>query len=117
MGVALTAADRQAILLWAVVCGLLAVWGRHSSPAHLHLAWLVPTAFAPEWLAFYLPANCRLIIDDVAAAVLVSPQTLSLIFAWCNRDRQGFWALGIGLGLNLLVIIYNSALMPISPEI
>jgi len=41
---------------------------------------------------------------------------LLLVFCWANRERAGFWALGLGLLLNFLVISLNGGLMPISPE-
>jgi hypothetical protein len=110
------------ILLLAVVAGLLAglarAWygGRHLSPLNLHLIWLVPLAFVPQWLAFFLPATRRLVPDDLAAAILVSSQALLLIFAWFNREQPGFWALGLGLACNLLVIMLNGGLMPINPD-
>jgi hypothetical protein len=110
------------ILLLAVIAGLLAgqarAWngGRHLSAPSLRLVWLVPVAFLPQWLAFFLPATRRLISDNLAAATLVSSQMLLLIFAWRNRHQPGFWAMGFGLALNLLVIALNGGLMPISPE-
>jgi hypothetical protein len=110
------------ILLLAVVAGLLAgqarAWsgGRHLSAPSLRLVWLVPVAFLPQWLAFFLPATRRLITDNLAAVVLVGSQFLLLIFAWRNRHQPGFWALGLGLALNLLVITLNGGLMPISPQ-
>jgi hypothetical protein len=116
------AADKFVILLFAVIAGLLAgsvrAWSRRCplSPLSLHLVWLVPLAFLPQWAAFYLPATRRLAADNAAAAALVSSQVLLLIFAWYNRDRPGFCALGIGLAMNLLVITLNGGLMPISPE-
>ena len=108
------------ILLLAVAAGLpaglaRAWWGRrHPAPPNLHLLWLVPVAFLPQWLAFYLPATRKLIPDGLAAVALVSSQVLLLIFAWFNRDRPGFCLLGLGLALNLLVIALNGGLMPIS---
>jgi hypothetical protein len=110
------------ILLLAVAAGLLAggvrarVGGRRLTSPHLRLAWLVPLAFLPQGLAFRLPATRELISDDLAAAVLVSSQLLLLIFAWFNRAQPGFWTLGLGLALNLLVIILNGGLMPIGPR-
>jgi hypothetical protein len=110
------------ILLLAVIAGLLAgqvrAWygGHRLSPPDLRLLWLVPVAFLPQWFAFYLPATRRLIPDDLVAVALVCSQMLLLAFAWYNREQPGFWALGLGLALNLLVITLNGGLMPISPE-
>jgi hypothetical protein len=111
------------ILLLAVAAGLVAglarAWyGRHRlrSP-NLRLIWLVPIAFLPRWLAFSLPTTRKLIGDNSAAAALVGSQVLLLIFAWLNRSQPGFWALGLGLALNLLVITLNGGLMPVSPEL
>lgn len=115
-------ADEQVILLLAVGAGLLAgivrAWrgGYRLAVPNLRLVWLVPVAFFPQWLVFYLPATRKLIPDDLAAAVLVSSQALLLIFAWFNRDQPAFWALSLGLALNLLVITLNGGLMPISPD-
>jgi hypothetical protein len=47
----------------------------------------------------------------------VASQTLLLLFAWQNRDQPGFWSLGLGVALNLLVMATNGGLMPIRPEI
>lgn len=111
------------ILLLAIVAGLLAglararYGGRHLQPPNLRLFWLVPAAFLPQWLAFYLPVTRRLVADNLAVVALVSSQALLLVFAWFNRKQPGFWALGIGLALNLLVITLNGGLMPISPEV
>lgn len=111
------------ILLLAVGAGLLAgaarAWlgKRRLAVPHLRLLWLAAAAFLPQWLAFYLPATRKLIPDDLAAAALIGSQALLLIFAWLNRRQPGFWALGLGLALNLLVITLNGGLMPISPEV
>jgi hypothetical protein len=110
------------ILLLAVAAGLLAggvrarVGGRRLTSPHLRLAWMVPLAFLPQWLAFRLPATRELISDDLAAVALVSSQVLLLVFAWFNRAQPGIWTLGLGLALNLLVIVLNGGLMPISPR-
>ena len=53
------------ILLLAVMIGLLAglaragYRGRRLMCPNLRLVWLVPVAFFPQWLAFYLPAACK----------------------------------------------------------
>ena len=110
------------ILLWAVAAGLIAglgrAWvGRHEfQPPELRLLWLVPVAYLPQFLAFNWHTTRALIPHSLAAAALVGSQILLLIFAWVNRNKPGFWALGLGLALNLLVITINGGLMPISPE-
>ena len=111
------------ILLPAIVVGLLAGLARarhrngHLKSPDLRLVWLVPIAFLPQWLAFHLPVTRRLTTDSIAAAALVSSQALLLVFAWFNRRKSGFWALGTGLALNLLAITFNGGLMPVSPEV
>ncbi len=110
------------ILLLAVLAGLLAgvarAWlgGRQLSSPSLRLVWFAIVAFVPQWVAFYMPATRLRITDDQAAFALISSQVLLLVFAWLNRRQAGFALLGLGLVLNLLVIILNGGLMPISPE-
>jgi hypothetical protein len=110
------------VLLVAVIAGLLAGlararYGRRSLHIpDLRLAWLALVAFLPQWVAFYLPAGSRLPADSLAATALVGSQVALLVFAWLNRKQPGFWALALGLVLNLLVIALNGGLMPISPE-
>ena len=110
------------ILLVAVIIGLLAglirawIGGRRLTSPKLRLAWLVPVAFVPQLLAFYLPVTTGAEADMPVAVGLVSSQILLLMFAWANRRQPGFWWLGFGLVLNLLVITLNGGLMPISPE-
>jgi hypothetical protein len=111
------------ILLLAIAAGLLAGLARakykngHLKSPDLSLVWLVPIAFLPQWLAFNLPLTRRLTTDNLAAAALVSSQALLLVFAWFNRKQPGFWALAIGLALNLTVIAVNGRFMPVSPEV
>jgi hypothetical protein len=110
------------ILLLAVVVGLLAGWlrarsaGRRLAMPDLSALWLVLMAYAAQWPVFYWEGTRRLVSDAIAAVVLVGSQGLLLLFAWRNRRQPGFVWLGVGLLLNLLVIILNGGLMPISPE-
>jgi hypothetical protein len=110
------------ILALAVLVGLLVsllwVWfgGRQLAAPNLRLVWLVPAAFVPQWLAFYWPATQGWLADSTVAVSLMASQLLLLLFVWLNRRQPGFWALGLGLTLNLLVISLNGGLMPISPE-
>jgi Family of unknown function (DUF5317) len=116
------------LLTYAVLAGLLAgflrTWlgkRRYDIP-EIHHIWLVLIAFLPQWFAFYLPATRRAIPDQWAKIALITSQAVLLVFVGLNlnkqrhRNRVGFWLLGIGLALNLSVILLNGGLMPISPE-
>lgn len=110
------------ILLLAIAIGVVAgsvrAWYTGATLKTPDLRWLglVPVAFVPQWLTFFFEPTSSRFGDTVAAVGLVASQVLLLIFAWVNRHVSGFWALGLGLGLNLLVIVLNGGLMPISPE-
>jgi hypothetical protein len=110
------------VLILAVVAGLAAGWiraryrGGELDPPALKWVWLVLLAFLPQLLVFFLPVTYRHFSDAMASATLIGSQLLLLLFAWINRSHTGFLALGIGVGLNLLVISLNGGLMPISPE-
>jgi Family of unknown function (DUF5317) len=104
--------------------GILRAWlsnHRYEIP-HIRQSWLVLIAFLPQWLAFYLPLTRRLIADQWAITALISSQVLLLIFVWENihqpriYSRVGIYLLGLGLILNLAVILLNGGLMPIRPE-
>lgn len=109
------------ILLTAIILGFVAGVARaFYTGSTLHLPelrwmWLVPVAFLPQWLAFFFAPTRELIGPTAAAVSLVTSQLLLLGFVWLNRHAPGFWALGIGLVLNVTVILLNGGLMPISP--
>jgi hypothetical protein len=86
---------------------------RRLSPPRLH--GLVPAAFLPQAIAFYLPGLLQL--PDMWASVgLIVSQMGLLIFAIINRRHTGMRAMGIGLALNMLVVSQNGGWMPISHE-
>jgi hypothetical protein len=87
----------------------------HAAP-RLRLPWLVIAAFVPHLLAFNLPATRSSIPDKTASMILLAIQGMLLVFVWANRRQPGFRMLGLGLALNLLVIVANGGWMPISPE-
>ena len=67
-------------------------------------------------IMFFLPLTRSRIPDNVVAVILIITQLMLLVFACLNRKQPGFWALGLGVALNTLVISANSGWMPISPE-
>jgi hypothetical protein len=110
------------ILLLAIIAGLVAgnlraiINGQQFCAPDFRLGWLLLIAVIPQLFAFHIPGTSDNVPDQTAVVILVSSQTLLLIFVWANRHLPGFWALGTGLVLNLLVIMLNGGLMPISPE-
>lgn len=111
-------------VLTGILAGYLRAWitkRRYNVPEIRHI-WLVLVAFIPQLLAFYLPATRRTLPDGWARVFLVASQFTLLIFVLLNlnqqthRNRLGIWLLGIGLLLNISVILLNGGFMPISPE-
>jgi hypothetical protein len=110
------------ILLPAVVAGFIAGLARaiirkrrYQAPT-LRLWWLVLLAYLPQYVAFYWPVTRSALPDEVVPVVQIGSLTLLLVFAVLNLKQPGFWALGLGLALNLLVVVVNGGFMPITPE-
>ena len=89
---------------------------RSYQPIQLNSWWLVFIAFIPQLAAFHLPLTSKTFPDNLAPAALVLSQALLLVFAVLNLKKPGMVILTAGLALNLIVIILNQGLMPISPE-
>lgn len=110
------------ILLSGVALGLVAglirarINGRQLRAPSLVAVWLAPVAFLPQWSAFFSKVDRLKLPDNWIPIGLMASLLLLLAFAWVNRGQPGFWVLGIGLALNLLVIALNGGWMPISPE-
>jgi hypothetical protein len=110
------------ILLIGIVAGLVAVFFRskftHSrihSPS-LQGWWLVFLAFLPQFFTFSLSKTNFHFPDTWIPGVLISSMGLLLFFVLLNRNKPGWWLLGLGLCFNLAVISLNGGYMPISPE-
>jgi hypothetical protein len=110
------------ILLYAVLVGLLAgllrAWAgkRPLRVTDLRLTWLIFLVFLPQFFAFYFPLTRKSIPDYWASIALAVSQVAFLAFAWVNRRQPGFWMLGLGLLLNLSIILPNGGWMPITPR-
>jgi hypothetical protein len=111
------------ILLTAVLAGLMvglinARWQNKSwQPPEFQHGWLVPVAFMPQLLAFYLPTSRIPMPDLLVAICLVSSQVGLLVFCLLNRHNRWVLLLAAGLALNLVVISANGGFMPLSPEV
>mgnify|MGYP006277544977 CR=1 FL=1 len=108
------------ILLLAVAAGLPAgwLWARLRKKTYrapnLKYTWLVFGAVLPQLFVFHLPATAVRLPSSLASLILVGSQLCLLVFAWTNKSQPGFWALGLGLLLNLIAIAVNGGWMPIS---
>ena len=110
------------ILTLAVIAGIALgviktiVHQRQLVTPQIVMGWLVPVAFVPQAVSFFLPVTRTRIPDNIVAVLLIVSQFMLLVFSWLNRGQRGFWALGLGVALNALVITANGGWMPISPE-
>lgn len=110
------------ILLLALIVGYIlgvvrAKWTKRPLRLpNIQRVWIVTLALIPQFVAFYLPFAATTISREIASVALVVSQLGLLIFIWLNRHIRAFYVLGLGLGLNLLVILANGGLMPISPD-
>ena len=106
------------ILLLAVAIGVIAlavkVWLRHYtlSVPTFKAQWLVPVAALLQ-VPLLLPTQVQ---PDWSWVSFITSLLLLLIFVGLNHKQVGFWVIGAGIALNLLVIAGNGGLMPISPE-
>lgn len=100
------------------LCGLVRSWitGQPYRVPELKKTWLVLAAVVPQLLIFQIPFTTEWFSSTWTPAVLVASQLVLLVFIWFNRHLVGIKILGLGLVLNLLVILLNGGLMPISPE-
>jgi hypothetical protein len=111
-----------ALLLLAIIAGLLAGLARaqlnHRSlrVPPVRLIWLVLAAFLAQAVIFQLPATRRVIPEGIASGIFIGAEVILLTFIWMNRQQPGFWALGMGLVLNLLAICLNGGWMPVSTQ-
>jgi hypothetical protein len=110
------------LLLGAALLGWVGgmIWARAAHRPYqvpnLRWVWLVLLAFIPQFFAFVLPATRSVIPNAWIPVALVGSQALLLLFSILNIRQAGFWLLGIGLLLNLAVILLNGGMMPISPD-
>jgi hypothetical protein len=110
------------ILGLAVVLGIGVSLARYRGRAideiariSLRTAWLALLALALQWPLLRARAGPT---QDLALqrALFLLSHLLLLVFVWRNRRQPGTLAIGLGVACNLLVILANGGLMPITPE-
>jgi hypothetical protein len=110
------------ILTLAVVLGFAASLVRHQGRTFsqiasipLRSAWLALLALALQWPLLRAPAGPTQSFS-VQRALFVLSHLLLLAFIWRNRRLVGVLVIGLGVMCNLVVIVINGGLMPITPE-
>ena len=111
------------ILLYALLAGVLAgllrarLTGKKYNLPDLEHTWIIFFGVFIQALAFAFPITRSRIPDFFAPLFLVVSQAVLLVFVVINRNKPGFFLLGIGLIFNFLVILLNGGMMPISPAL
>ncbi|HXF60439.1 MAG TPA: DUF5317 domain-containing protein [Caldilineaceae bacterium] len=105
-------------LLLGFVAGYVRAWllKRPYTLPTIQRVELALLAFLPQGFVFFVPQTGRFVSQQWAAIILPVSLGILVLFVWYNRRVRGFWLLGLGLLLNLAVIVANGGLMPISPE-
>jgi len=110
------------ILALAVVVGLIASLIRYRGCAleriaaiSLRGAWLVLLALALQWPLLRAPAGLRehVVVQQV---LFLASHLLLLAFVGLNWRSTAVKIVGLGVLCNLIVIVANGGLMPITPE-
>jgi hypothetical protein len=110
------------ILLYAVIVGLAAslmrarLTHRILRLPRLNWEWLVFISVIPQVFAFYISFSAQFIPDSILPGIQILSMAGLVLFALKNVLAPGFWALGLGLLCNFLVITSNGGWMPISVD-
>jgi hypothetical protein len=107
------------ILLLALAVALLVAFLRGGSlrnlaDFHLKWGWLAGLALAIQIGAVYWATGDSYLY--LQGGALVASSLLLLPVIWRNRRSPGLALMGLGLALNLAVMVANGGFMPITPE-
>ena len=107
------------ILLLALAIALFVAFLRGGSlrslaDFHLEWGWLAGLALAIQIVAVYGATGDSYLYLQRGALIVSGLLLLPVI--WCNRRSPGLTLIGLGLALNLAVMVTNGGFMPITPE-
>lgn len=109
------------LLLWALPLGILVGYLRGGRLRHLNRlqlrgTWLILIALVIQLLVFPL-GSVKPIISFGTEYFHLASYALLLAFVLLNRREWGILVMGVGLLLNLVVIIANGGYMPTRPDL
>ncbi|MGI8549674.1 MAG: DUF5317 domain-containing protein [Dehalococcoidia bacterium] len=77
--------------------------------------WLGLLALAIQFVAVRSSIG-RGLTDFGRVGLLIGSAGLLLLWIWLNRRWYGVWLIGVGLVLNLAIMLANGGLMPVNPD-
>jgi len=109
------------ILLWALVFSVIVALVRGGKFSRLgdfrfRYGWLALIAFALQILVIYFPLPMAEGFLGKHTLLLLGSYVLLLVVVWLNRRIPGLSIVGLGLALNLLVVLANGGFMPVTLE-
>lgn len=88
----------------------------HLAQVSFRLGWLAMAAFALQWSIIYAPLPRTEGPFGPRTLLLIASYLLVVVVVMVNRRVAGLPLIGIGLGLNLLVMLANGGFMPVTME-
>jgi len=82
----------------------------------LRLAWLALLGFGMQVYMIYWPSATAPALFSLHTALLVASYLILLAFVWINRRLMGMPFVGLGLLMNLTVMLANGGYMPITQD-
>jgi hypothetical protein len=82
----------------------------------LRYGWLAIAAFALQWSVIYAPLPRTEGLFGPRTLLLMASYLLVVVVVAMNRRVPGLALIGVGLGLNLLVMLANGGFMPVTLE-
>jgi hypothetical protein len=106
-----------AMVLLAFLSALLS-GGKLGRLANLPLRapWLALLGFGLQIFIIYSPTEMAQGLFGIRTLTLIGSYAILLAFVWINRRLAGMLVIGLGLTLNLTVMLANGGYMPITPD-
>ncbi len=97
--------------------GRVFILGYQWTLPQLKHTWLVIIAFCVQFFTLKCFMTRASFGTQTVVWLVMTTHFALLVYTMINRQQTCFWLIGLGIGLNLLVMLSNGGLMPISPEV